>query len=245
MKEYKAFIRVVKSKMDDIDKDCNFYQIKEPLIYANDKKEVKEFIFKKYPNFFQNGKVYEKESKDPFQFFYVVIFELFQYEKELIKEGSWVCKYCKQEHINQYIDKPIKNIKLLGGDHLFCSDYCCNKFIEYKYKQDELGDDLYYINYNSPTYIYKITEKTTNKCYIGKTKNQPFSRWWNHWSYSQTPFDKYLKTTKISDWIFEVIKILPPDLSNKEIFEIESQYITENDSINKGFNSLISYRCKK
>lgn len=65
---FKAFIRVVKSIAF---KDTNEYMgfdtvevIREPLIEARDKAEVKAALLEKYPQFFQNGKVYEKETKD-------------------------------------------------------------------------------------------------------------------------------------------------------------------------------------
>lgn len=65
---FKAFIRVVKSIAF---KDTNGFGsfntgfdtvevVKEPLIEAKDKAEVKTILLEKYPQFFQNGKVYEK-----------------------------------------------------------------------------------------------------------------------------------------------------------------------------------------
>jgi hypothetical protein len=85
---FKAFIRVVKSIAF---KDPNEYMgfdtvevIREPLIEAKDKAEVKAILLEKYPQFFQNGKVYEKETKnDKAQFFYVVIFVVLSFRLPL------------------------------------------------------------------------------------------------------------------------------------------------------------------
>jgi hypothetical protein len=104
-----------------------------------------------------------------------------------------------------------------------------------------LTDDLNYVKKDSVNYIYKITEKKTNKCYIGKTRNAPFFRWWNHLTHSTSPFGIYLRNnSKLSDWTFEVLDILPPNLSDKEVMEVESNYIREYNSIDNGYNTLIS-----
>ena len=71
---FKAFIRVVKSIALN-DYSCGFDTVevlREPLILAKDKAEVKKILLEKYPQFFQNGKIYEKETKDQAQFFYVI-----------------------------------------------------------------------------------------------------------------------------------------------------------------------------
>ena len=123
---FKAFIRVVKSIAF---KDPNEYMgfdtvevLREPLIEAKDKAEVKAILLEKYPQFFQNGKVYEKETKDQAQFFYVVIFPLYQHEIELIKEGEWKCDYCGHIHENKYFSRPLASRKFDGK--IFCgSDY--------------------------------------------------------------------------------------------------------------------------
>jgi len=250
---FKAFIRVVKSLNTGSDFD-SVTVTREPLIFAKDKNDVKKIILDKYPQFFQNGKVYEKETKDQAQFFYVVIFPLYQHEIDLIKEGQWKCDYCGHVHENKYISRPLASKKFQGK--IFCgSDYntgndiietpdCYEKWKrEVVFKNSELPDDLNYINAESPNYIYKCTEKSTGKSYIGKTRNAPFFRWWNHLKHSSSPFGLYLRTTKLSDWSFEVLEELPSNISDTEVFRIESNYIVKFDSINNGFNSLISNSC--
>lgn len=239
---FKAFIRVVKSLNSGSDFDSVTIE-KEPLIFAKDKSEVKKIMLEKYPQFFQNGKVYEKETKDQAQFFYVVIFPLYNWEIELIKEGEWTCSSCGHVHENKYIERPRLNERLFGSDVMFCrsdDDMCIENYKREKYKNVDFPDDTNYIKTDSPNYIYKCTEKETGKCYIGKTRNAPFFRWWNHLTKSNSPFGLYLRQTKLSDWTFEVLEELPSNISNNEVFRIESEYIVKFDSINNGFNSLIS-----
>ena len=242
---YKAFIRVVKSINSGDFYNAFSYEniIKEPLIIAEDKDEVRDILLKKYPQFFPSNKVYTRETKDTAQFFYVVIFELYQWEKDLItKNESWECSFCHQKHENEYISKPRMYEKLFGGLK-FCKseeDYCLSQYKKEYYKDIELPDDEIYIKKDSPIYIYKITEKSTNKSYIGKTKNAPFFRWWNHLTHSSSPFGIYLRQTVISDWTFEVLEVLPCSTDDTTVFRIESEYITKFNSIKQGFNSVIS-----
>jgi len=253
---FKAFIRVVKSIAF---KNPNEYMgfdtvevIREPVIEAKDKAEVKEILLNKYPQFFQNGKVYEKETKnDKAQFFYVVIFPLYQHEINLIKDGEWECEYCKQVHKNKYISRPLVSKKFDGkmfcgndyktGNYLIPEPDCYEKWKkEVAFKDVDLPDDLNYINVDSLNYIYKCTEKSSGKSYVGKTRNAPFFRWWNHLKHSSSPFGIYLRQTKLSDWTFEVLEELPSNILDSEVFKIESEYIHKFNSIKNGFNSLVS-----
>lgn len=247
--KFKAFIRVVKSLNRDNDNDgfidVSFGSvniIEERNIDAENKAEVKDFIKKKYPQFFQNQRVYERESKDTAQFFYVVIFPLYKWEINQINEGEWICSQCGHKHENKYISTPIINDRIFPND-LFCKsddNACLNAFKKEYYKDIELPDDENYIKKFTPTYIYKITEKSTNKCYIGKTRNEPFFRWWNHYKHSSSPFGVYLRKTRITDWKFEVIEILPPEIQDDQVFRLESAFIKKYNSIENGFNKLIS-----
>jgi len=242
---FKAFIRVVKSLNNDV-----FYNsfgseniIEERLILAENKEEVKAILLEKYPQFFPNNKVYSKETKDTAQFFYVVIFELYDYEKkQLTEDTSWECSYCKHKHSNTYLDRP-RTQERLFGDKMFCKsdeDYCITQYKKEYYKDIELPDDENFIKKDSPVYIYKVTEKASGKCYVGKTKNAPFFRWWNHLTHSCSPFGIYLRQTKLSDWTFEVLVELPSNTADEDVFKIESKYIKDFDSISNGYNSVIS-----
>lgn len=243
---FKAFIRVVKSIAIKDYEGFGFGSVeilREPLIEAENKDQVKKILLERHPHFFQNNKVYEKETKDQAQFFYVVIFPLYEWEKRQIEEGEWICAQCGHKHENKYLSKPRVNERLFGADKLFCKsddDVCINNYTKDKYKSTEMADDMFFVTVTSPTFIYKCTEKSTGKCYIGKTRNAPFFRWWNHLKHSNSPFGIYLRQTKLSDWCFEVMEELPSSIPDAEIFRIESEYIVKYDSINNGFNTLIS-----
>jgi len=250
---FKAFIKIVKSKQPH---DMSFIDatiIYEKLIYAKDKKDVKKILMEKYPQFFPENKVYEKESvKNPNQIFYVLIYPLREFEIILMNEGEWVCSGCGQKYENKYLNPP-KNYTKIGKDYNFCNyyekgrdpnidpDICLNLF---KGKVEENGieppDNMMFVNSDSCSYIYKVTEKATGKSYIGKTKNAPFFRWWEHLKHSRSPFGLHLKNTDLKEWTFEVLETLQPYVKEKEILRIESEYILKYDSINNGYNSVIS-----
>jgi len=243
MARFKAFIRVVKSlnKVESVFDSVEV--IREPIIEASDKAEVKKILLEMYPQFFQSGKVYEKETKDIAQFFYVVIFPLYEWENDLINQGAWSCSSCGHIHENKYVSKPRLNSRLFGEDIMFCrsdDDHCMNEYKKFKFAGIELQDNYNYITTESPNYIYKCTEKSTGKSYIGKTRNAPFFRWWNHLTHSNSPFGLYLRSTKLSEWTFEVLEILPPETNDTDVFRIESDYILKFNSINNGYNSVIS-----
>ena len=242
MKKYfKAFIRVVKD-LDGSFTPTNI--IREPLIMAKDKEEVKKILLEKYPQFFQNNKVYSRQVKDEAQFFYVVIFELYNHVIEEINRRKWICNYSRQKHQNKYVDKPI-----YYDNKLFCRD---NEELDYNsgsncyqsYRDKQKGDidslDSEYFVGQTPIYIYKITEKSTNKSYIGKTKNHFIWRWWSHLTKNNTEFGKRLKETKASDWTFEVLEELPINTIDSEVFRVESEYMLKFDTLKNGYNSVIS-----
>jgi len=249
-KQFKAHIKVVQSL---IRRGASTYPntdiVFEPLIEAEDKQEVESILAKKYPQFFPESKVYYRDMKDEAQFFYVQIFPLKQHEIAKINQGEWTCSYCGQIHENRYISKPITTSKF--HNVIFCGQgdirditlkghSCYELWKEERLREIETPDDLRFIKRDSPNYIYKCTEKSTGKCYIGKTRNAPFFRWWHHLAHSNSPFGKYIRTTKLSDWVFEVLEELPCDISDANLLKIESEYMLKFDSISNGFNSKIS-----
>lgn len=250
---FKAFIKIVKSKQPH---DMSFIKatlVYEKLIYAKDKKDVKRILIEQYPQFYPDKKVLEKENiKNPDQIIYTLIYPLREYEIKLIEDGEWTCCGCGQKYENRYLNPP-KHYSKLGANYDFCNyyekgrdpnidpDICLNLF---KGKVEANGveppDNMIFVKIDSCSYIYKVTEKATGKSYIGKTKNAPFFRWWEHLKHSRSPFGLHLRNTDLKEWTFEVLETLQPYVKEKDILRIESEYILKYDSINNGYNSIIS-----
>lgn len=238
MKHFRALIRVIKSVRGDSAFGDETVMKIQPIM-AESKEAVKQQLLLDYPQFFQNNKIYERETKDKAQFFYVVIYELFNWEIEMLNSGPWECSHCGHVHDNEFDSKQVKS--KLFPDHKFCNyDNCFTSYKKKMFENVEMPDDMYHINADSLNYIYKITEKKTNKCYIGKTRNAPFFRWWNHLTKSSSPFGLALQKSKLSDWIFEVLEELPLETKESEVFRIESEYMIKYDSIRNGYNTTIS-----
>jgi hypothetical protein len=243
---FSASIRVVKSLIEINFMFDTVEVVREKVILAPDKEAVKTKMYEEYPQFFQNGKVYEKETKDTAQFFYVVIKKLSNWEASQIEAGTWTCDHCGEVHPNKYESRIRYTTKPPFVGLLFCDNgNCLDEYKKEYYKDFEMPDDENFVKSDSLNYIYKCTEKSTGKCYIGKTRNAPFFRWWNHLTHSSSPFGLYFRTTKLSDWTFEVLEELPSNMSDSDVFKIESDYIIKFDCISNGFNSLISNKKPK
>ena len=240
---FNASIRVVKSLVESNHMFNSVQVVYLPLIEADNKDEVKKILVSEYPKIFQNDKIYERETKDTAQFFYVIINKLSGYDIEKLNSGSWVCSNCGEVHDNQYLSRPRITYKF-GDTKMFCNndEKCYNGYKEKLMSKSDFPDDFNYINKNSKNYIYKITEKSSGKCYVGKTKNAPFFRWWNHLTHSKSPFGIYLRETSLCDWKFEIIEILPETASESAVFAKETYWIKYFESTNpeKGFNKTIS-----
>lgn len=244
---FKAFIRVVKS-LSGADNGFQFGDtdvVDDRMIEAESKEKVKQILLERYPQFFPNNKVYERETKDQSQFFYCVIFPLYNRELVLIEEGQWICDQCGEIHENKYISRPYHSERTFPGK-IFCNfEDCFDRYKKEYFKDIDLTDDLNYIKVDSPKYIYKVTEKSTGKSYVGKTRNAPFFRWWNHLTHSSSPFGIYLRSTSLCEWTFEVLEILPYNTVDSEILRIESDYILKFNCIDNGYNSVISQKKTK
>lgn len=234
-KYYNASIRVIKSHSEDNQFFASNEVIRYPMVVGTSKDSVKANLVSMHPEFFANGKIYERETKDTHQFFYVIISEVAGRDLIHIAEGGWKCDNCGGKHPNKYVSRPRISYKFEGTKN-FCDEKCYNEFKS----NHSSGDDMNYVNKDSLNYIYRITEKSSGKCYIGKTRNAPFFRWWGHLTHSKSPFGRYLRESNICDWNFEVLQILPAETTDGDVMLIESQYIKFFDSIENGFNKLVS-----
>lgn len=189
------------------------------------KREAINQILKNHVNFFPDGKLFQKRKDG--QFVYVNIFELTGYW-----ENHWTelieCPNCGKEATR--IER-----KNYGVYERFCSESCREEYIQLVPLE---SDDRIHIR--GISYIYRITQKSTNMSYIGKTVNHPIWRWWQHLKANTgTKFHEELKDIPLNDLTFEVLEVLT-EKNNAEILEIESKYILKFDTINSGFNSVIS-----
>lgn len=198
------------------------YTIERVIIEAKSKEEVKEEILKEYCDFFPNRKVYQKR-KDK-EFVYCLIYELNEYWNEYWCKKS-ACPICGKE--TSALERANMGIR-----SQYCSSTCEIKAKELSIIQDISSNQIY---------IYRITQKSSGKCYIGKTKKLFIWRWEEHLKGDTgTKFHEELKKIKINDLTFEVLEVLPKGMDDKDVFKIESEYIKQFDSINNGFNTLIS-----
>lgn len=93
---------------------------------------------------------------------------------------------------------------------------------------------------NDVAYVYKITNKVNGKIYIGIARDRAvFSRWHEH-SKTDSSIGKALDIYGIESFQFEVIESLI-NISDSDLFRLESKYITKYNSINNGYNMEYSY----
>ena len=87
--------------------------------------------------------------------------------------------------------------------------------------------------------IYKITQKSTGKSYVGKTIGNPFHRAYQHFFAKEmfTPLQKEIYRSTISDWTFEILEVVQTD---KKLHEREIFWINKCESRVNGFNININ-----
>lgn len=84
------------------------------------------------------------------------------------------------------------------------------------------------------SYIYKITDKTNNKCYIGQAKDV-FTRWSTHCkaeSASYMEVSRQIQDKGINNFTFEILEIV----KDEEADEAEIKWIAHYNSFYEGYN---------
>lgn len=165
---------------------------------------------------------------------------------EELKEGSHrlklfekkECVLCGESFY--VIDKYNDDNQFYKG-HEYCTDACRDQ-----HKQivsAEWGERRELDGMHLPV-IYRITNKNTGKCYIGKT-TQPFTlRWYQHFFHNKgNKFHREISASNLSDWVFEVQEIvdIPNEMKSKRdslILERERFWINHFNSIEDGYNSI-------
>ena len=123
------------------------------------------------------------------------------------------------------------NLTGIWGDGETCSNEC--KDIKYNKIREErnLNSDNFF---ECDPVIYKITQISTGKVYIGQTIRSYTLRWWEH--------------IKSKEWIcadptyisYQILETLKRKTPEEEIKDRESYWINHYDSIKNGFNKVIS-----
>ena len=84
--------------------------------------------------------------------------------------------------------------------------------------------------------IYKISNTINDKVYIGQTVNSLLNRFNQHCKTKTSKLGKDIN--KLGKDKFKIELLNNSATSIKELGELENKYITQYDSINKGYNSL-------
>ena len=157
--------------------------------------------------------------------------------------------------LDRFVDRACKhcgvmftlNSKYLvneGGARDFCSSECSDTF---KKGEGITWDVDFDFNGIHEAVIYKITCKADGKCYIGKTTQAFTLRWYQHFYQGfGTKFHEAIKKHGLAGWTFEVIEVIdiPKGVYGRDkhtfILDRESHWIRHYDSVNNGYNSVIS-----
>jgi len=146
------------------------------------------------------------------------------------------CKQCKSKF--RIIDK-YNDVNELDKGSDFCSYDCKQEDrAENRIKQSDS------ISMSGIAVIYKITNKKTNKSYIGQTTQIFTLRWYQHfYQNGSCKFHNAINKSKLTDWDFtllEVVKTTNSDSRNKKeiIDNREMHWINKFNSIENGYNSL-------
>ncbi len=224
-------------RIQTVGNDCYSQDLVKMIINAESKDEVKKILLKDYPTLFPNSNAYQKRSKkDTDQIVFCNIYELTDYYKKFWR-SKVKCDCCGIE--TEQIDISQNMRSLNYRDKKFCSNECMEKYIKENMDSGYFDDDRW--SNSEKYYIYKITEKDSNKCYIGITSKHFIWRWWYHITHSKSPFGEYLKIKGEENFTYEVLEMFNKNEVSKREMELkESEYIVKYDSICNGFNTVIS-----
>jgi uncharacterized protein YneR len=211
--------------------------IDEDVFEATDREIAKKYCINTYGNH-----PFARSKKDN-RYFYLTDSSLYWYEYHH-KKIDIKCDYCGKE--TQILQK--------NRIHNKFGEYCSRDCMEKHY--DELVNTIENENlwisetdhlgipkdndYNLIGYIYKITNKNTLKCYIGKTIKPPLFRWWQH-----LKVDNKFERANISDLVFEVLEIVTYDekieknkyqSGGEKLSRREAYYIHLFDCLEEGYN---------
>lgn len=226
------------------DQAGNNYWVFPPIlsgkISANSKVEARKLINEEYGQEFPMRVLNEEIDKHEF---------LLSIEE--IKPDSHIgrlfepqiCTRCKKTF---YVIDKYNDHNEINKGFLYCSFVCFD--LDKQYSQ-ALRNEYEVINGNNKPLIYKITNKATEKIYVGKTSQVFTLRWYQHFFQTGTnKFHDAIKTSSLKDWQFEILEIVefPEEIKlNHNFKELETfilqrerYWIEHFNSINEGYNSI-------
>lgn len=200
-------------------------------IEANDKKSARKMIEDDYGVMIAEKISLKTKTKPDYRIF---ITELTPYwEDHWLKNR--VCKNC---NINYTL---LDSKRTHGHANLeFCSSECRR----FERRETDFGDYSEGFSVHRPS-IYKITNQITGKSYIGQTTQCFTLRWYQHFFQSgENKFHLAIKSSKPSDWTFEVLEIIFLEDYKNFLNEREQFWIDHYDTLNSGYNSVKSAKAK-
>jgi hypothetical protein len=225
------------------DSNWTFPPLFSDMVTAPDRKCAIEIIEEVYGKKFPTRVLKKDLDANEFLLSIKEIKEDDHYTRSLFEVQT--CNGCggKFKMIEKYL------INSTGGGHEYCTYDCKQKHTEierYRNPYENKEDN----GIHNPV-IYKITNKLTGMPYIGKTKQAFTFRWYQHFFQSAksgvAKFHEAIRTSKVSDWTFEVIEIIvfpeevrSSDEINKYILSRESFFIRKLNSVTNGYNSVDS-----
>jgi len=216
-----------------------FPPIWQDKVEASNSKEAKLLIEEMYGRKFPVRVLAKDLESNEFLLSIKEIKENDYYTRKLFNECE--CKQCKSKF--RVIEKY--QIGNDGGGSEFCNNTCAKEYNEAEALKRPVVEIT---NANSNPVIYKITNKENGMSYVGKTTQIFTLRWYTHFfQRTSSKFHKAISTLPLTVWHFEILEVIivPKELTdmadiNRFILKKETDYIKQFDSINNGYNSLIS-----
>jgi hypothetical protein len=179
----KTFYCIIKHRKDDI-----WFDLIKDNIQAENKIEAREKVKQEFEiDIPMRLKLSDVKPGD-------LLLKLYEHDGKYFSQDFFEekdCIVCQKKYT------MTEKYNLIGrfGNYECCSEKCQDKI----YIEKQLAYE--YMSANNPV-IYKITQISTNQCYIGKTEREFTLRWWEH-----IKGQEWLEN--ILDFTFQVIEILP------------------------------------
>jgi len=200
--------------------DFGWIQLIKDIFEAEDKKSARELVRKEFEK--DMPMRYKRENVKPDSLL-LKLYELngSYFSKDFFDEKT--CRRCGKKFT------LCEKFNVVGrfGDYEICSDRC---------QAEELNDrEVQHDNFNfCEPVIYKITQISTGKVYIGKTERSYTLRWWEHIK------DKSWIKDDPTDITYQIIEIFKKGEKTDYILERETYWINHYNSIEQGFNCFVS-----